>query len=394
MSTHESNPASPSNGAGGAGAGAGSSSSPSGKAGNSWTSSISKKGEYVRKESVFRDWVKADGSTRFTPDANRYVLYVSLACPWAHRTLITRRLKGLEDVIDCFVVHPLLRPGGWRFAKAEGKPEFDDNDPCASIDTLNGCQRMAELYEKADPDYHGNITVPVLWDKKEETIVNNESSEIIRMLNSEFNHLASESGKALDLYPAELASRIDEINAWVYPAINNGVYKCGFAKSQEAYSEAFQKLFTAMDRVEEILSKTRFLTGDKLTEADIRLFTTLVRFDAVYFVVRVCEHCSDVRCAHHVTPTPSRSLSCGVCFCCVLQHFKTNGARVTDYPNMWGYVRDIYQTHGVRETVNMQQIKDHYYRSHTQINPTGIVPDGPFIDFETPHGRESMSTSS
>ena len=287
------------------------------------------------------------------------MLYVSLACPWAHRTLITRRLKGLEDVVDCFVVHPLLRPGGWRFAKAEGKPEFDDNDPCASIDTLNGCQRMAELYEKADPDYHGNITVPVLWDKKEETIVNNESSEIIRMLNSEFNHLASESGKALDLYPAELASRIDEINAWVYPAINNGVYKCGFAKSQEAYSEAFQKLFTAMDRVEEILSKTRFLTGDKLTEADIRLFTTLVRFDAVYFV-----------------------------------HFKTNGARVTDYPNMWGYVRDIYQTHGVRETVNMQQIKDHYYRSHTQINPTGIVPDGPFIDFETPHGRESMSTSS
>merc|ERR1712010_233103 len=180
--------------------------------------------------------------------------------------------------------------------------------------------------------------VPVLWDKKEETIVNNESSEIIRMLNSEFNHLASESGKALDLYPAELASRIDEINAGGDPAINNGVYKCGFAKSQEAYSEAFQKLFTAMDSVEEILSKTRFLTGDKLTEADIRLFTTLVRFDAVYFV-----------------------------------HFKTNG---------------------VRETVNMQQIKDHYYRSHTQINPTGIVPDGPFIDFETPHGRESMSTSS
>ena len=239
-------------------------------------------------------------------------------------------------------------------------------------------------------------------------------------------------------YPAELASRIDEINAWVYPAINNGVYKCGFAKSQEAYSEAFQKLFTAMDRVEEILSKTRFLTGDKLTEADIRLFTTLVRFgefracpchspqatmltpcatcvaDAVYFVVRVCEYCSDVHCAHHVAPTPSRSLSCDVCFRCVLQHFKTNGARVTDYPNMWGYVRDMYvswrghrlcrtltvpcprsyQTHGVRETVNMQQIKDHYYRSHTQINPTGIVPDGPFIDFETPHGRESMSTSS
>ncbi|KAA0684038.1 glutathione S-transferase family protein [Roseomonas genomospecies 6] len=303
-----------------------------------WYDTKNTGGAFVRPETRFRNWVKADGSTPFQPEAGRYHLFVSLACPWAHRTLIVRKLKGLEDAIGVTVVDPLMREEGWTF------PEPDP---------VTGSTRLYEVYTKADPAYTGRVTVPVLWDRKTGTIVNNESAEIIRMLNREFDAIGDAS---LDFYPAELAEEIDRINAFVYDRVNNGVYKAGFATSQEKYEQAFDALFAALDELDERLAGQRYLLGDKPTEADWRLFTTLVRFDAVY-----------------------------------VGHFKCNLRRIADYPNLSGYLRDLYQVPGVAETVDFHHIKRHYYASHTMINPTGIVPKGPALDLDAPHGRERLA---
>ncbi|MGM0525625.1 MAG: glutathione S-transferase family protein [Pseudomonadota bacterium] len=289
-------------------------------------------GRFIRSESQFRHQITADGD--FPPESGRYHLYVSYACPWAHRALIFRKLKSLEEHIDVSVVHPLMLENGWEFGDAPL------NDPLYQNDF------MYQLYLQADKNYSGRVTVPVLWDKKQGTIVNNESADIIRIFNSAFNQL---TGNDDDYYPDDLQQSINEVNDWVYNDINNGVYKCGFATQQDAYEEAFEALFSALERVEEILAQQPFLAGDRLTEADWRLFTTLVRFDAVYY-----------------------------------GHFKTNQQRIVDYPNMWRYVRRLYQHQGVAETVVMDHIKNHYYGSHKTINPTQIVPVGPEIDFLQP----------
>ena len=302
-----------------------------------WYDTKNTGGAFVRPETRFRNWVKADGSTPFQPESGRYHLFVSLACPWAHRTLIFRKLKGLEDAIGVTVVDPLMREEGWTF------PEPDP---------ITGSTRLYEVYTKADPAYTGRVTVPVLWDRKTGTIVNNESAEIIRMLNREFDAFGDAS---LDFYPAELAEEIDRLNAFVYDRVNNGVYKAGFATSQEKYEQAFDALFAALDELDERLAGQRYLLGEKTTEADWRLFTTLVRFDAVY-----------------------------------VGHFKCNLRRIADYPNLSGYLRDLYQVPGVAETVDFHHIKRHYYASHTMINPTGIVPKGPALDLDAPHGREKL----
>ena len=309
--------------------------------GNTWESEVSDDGEFIRHQTDFRSQVCADGSTEFAPASGRYHLYVSYACPWAHRTLVTRALKGLENAISYDVVHPFLPRTGW---------SFDDSTEGATGDRLNHFGDLREAYMASAPQFDGAITVPVLWDKETRQIVNNESSEIIRVFNSEFQDQASNPD--LDLYPADQREEIDELNSWIYPSINNGVYRCGFAKKQQAYSQAFNELFSALDRVEAILSNSRYLAGQNLTEADVRLFTTLVRFDAVY-----------------------------------VTHFKCNMKRIVDYPNIWGFTRDIYQMPGIAETVNMTHIKRHYYESHLHINPFGIVPDGPLIDLTSPHGR-------
>lgn len=293
-------------------------------------------GRFVRSESQFRNDITANG--RFTPESGRYHLYVSYACPWAHRTLIFRQLKGLAPHIDVSVVSPLMLENGWEFA------DQPLHDPLYQNDYLY------QLYLKADPNYSGRVTVPVLWDKQEQTIVSNESADIIRMFNSAFNEL---TGNHTDYYPQALQQRIEEINEWVYRDINNGVYKSGFATQQDAYEEAFNALFEALDKVETILSESPYLAGDTITEADWRLFTTLVRFDAVYF-----------------------------------SHFKCNRQRIVDYPNMWRYVRRLYQQPGIAETVVMDHIKRHYYASHKTINPTQIVPVGPHIDFAQPVDEE------
>ncbi len=311
-------------------------------AGNTWSRQIDDTGEFVRKDAVFRSWIRADGSTGFAPAAGRYHLYVSLACPWAHRTLIVRKLKGLEHAISVDVVDPLLTDRGWTFKQSS---------PGATGDTLNGCERLRQVYELADPGYEGVVTVPVLWDKHGNTIVNNESSEIIRIFNSEFQGVARNPG--LDLYPESLRTAIDECNRWIYDDINNGVYRAGFARTQAAYSTAVRSVFAALDRSEAMLEKSRYLCGDTFTEADIRLFVTLLRFDAVY-----------------------------------VTHFKCNIRRIVDYPNLWGYTRDIYQRPGIAETVNMEHIKRHYFESHRHMNPYGIVPEGPVLDFAAPHGRD------
>jgi len=308
---------------------------------NTWNRQIDDKGEFVRKETVFHSWIKSDGSSDFRPETDRYHLYVSLACPWAHRTLIYRKLKGLESAISVDVVDPILPGQGWT---------FEQSSPGATGDTVNGLDILRQAYELASPGYDGVVTVPVLWDKAQKTIVNNESSEIIRMFNTEFQDLAN--NPELDLYPEHLRKSINEINTWVYDEINNGVYRAGFARTQKAYSSAVSRLFAALDRAEAILARSRYLCGDTLSEADIRLFVTLVRFDAVY-----------------------------------VTHFKCNIRRIVDYPNLWGFTRDIYQIPGVAETVNMEHIKRHYFESHRHINPYGIVPDGPELDFTTPHGR-------
>jgi putative glutathione S-transferase len=309
---------------------------------NTWTKDISDKGEFVRKPTTFRNKIEPNG--RFPPEAGRYHLYVSHACPWAHRTMILRALKGLQDVISFSVVGWFLASKGWDFDKKKG----------STGDSIFNYEYLRELYFKVDENFDGRITVPVLFDKKEQTIVNNESSEIIVMLNEAFNDLPETKNKALDLYPQELRSQVEEINEWVYNGINNGVYKCGFATTQEAYNEAYNNLFAAMDKVEEILSRQRYLTGNKLTLADIRLFTTLVRFDPVYH-----------------------------------GHFKCNRKKLTEYPNLYGYTRDIYQLPSIKETVDITHIKNHYYQSHDSINPHRIVPCGPELNYDAPHDRDT-----
>ena len=303
------------------------------------------RGRFVRQASKFHNWVTPDGSPGpsgeggFKAEAGRYHLYVSLACPWAHRTLIFRKLKRLEDVISLSVVDPIMGAEGWVFA----------NGPGAIPDTAEGKSRLLEIYLLANPTYTGRVTVPILWDKQKKTIVNNESSEIIRMFNSAFDALTP---VRTDYYPTELRPAIDEINTLVYENVNNGVYRAGFSTTQEAYEEAFRSLFAVLDRVEDILSRQRYLVGARLTEADWRLFTTLIRFDAVYY-----------------------------------SHFKCNLRRIEDYPNLSNYLRDLYQVPGVSETVNLDHIKRHYYGSHRKLNPSGIVPLGPALDFAVGHDR-------
>jgi glutathionyl-hydroquinone reductase len=307
-------------------------------------------GRFVRAPTRFRSWITPDGSPGpsgeggFAAEPGRYHLYVSLACPWAHRTVIFRELKGLEHLISLSVVEPLMGEEGWVFGSGEG----------AIPDFVNGKRRLADVYLLADPRYTGRVTVPVLWDRQGSTIVNNESAEIIRMFNSAFDAFTQ---IRTDYYPQDLREEIDHINDFVYENINNGVYRAGFARSQEAYEEAFSLLFAALDRIEERLSGQRYLAGRQLTEADWRLFTTLVRFDAVYY-----------------------------------SHFKCNLRRIVDYANLSGYLRDLYQVCGVAETVSIDHIKRHYYGSHRHINPTGIVPLGPALDFSAPHDRERFAS--
>ena len=301
-----------------------------------WYETAKTAGEFVRPASAFRDRITADGSSAFRAERGRYHLYVSLACPWAHRTLVIRKLKQLEDVISVSVVEPVMSSEGWAFSDA-------------LPDHLNGLSRLHEVYTRAQPAYSGRVTVPVLWDKQRETIVNNESAEIIRMLNTEFSRYVPVGH---DYYPEALRAQIDEINSVVYANVNNGVYRCGFAGTQKAYEAAAKRLFDTLDMLEERLSRTRYLVGNTLTEGDWRLFTTLVRFDAVYH-----------------------------------GHFKCNRSRIEDYPNLSGYLRELYQVPGIAETVSFDHIKRHYYMSHQHINPSRIVPVGPLLDLERAHDR-------
>ncbi|MBP1874135.1 putative glutathione S-transferase [Ensifer adhaerens] len=310
-----------------------------------WYDTAATKGHFKRSESQFRNWITSDGSAGpsgeggFKAEAGRYHLYVSLACPWAHRTLIFRKLKKLEDLISVSIVDPLMLSKGWEFKGKDG----------GTVDHLFGSEALWQVYTRADPTYSGRVTVPVLWDKQKNTIVSNESAEIIRMFNSAFDEL---TGSNADFYPQDLRTEIDELNARIYGTVNNGVYKAGFATSQEAYEQGVTPLFDMLDELEERLASRRYLTGSAITEADWRLFTTLVRFDPVY-----------------------------------VGHFKCNIRRIADYKNLQGYLRDLYQVAGVAETVDMRHIKEHYYRSHTMINPTGVVPVGPILDLDAPHGR-------
>ncbi len=317
-----------------------------GKWTDQWYDTKSTGGKFVRSAAQFRNWITADGSAGdsgkagFQAESGRYHLYVSYACPWAHRTLIFRKLKGLEDHITVSAVHPDMFDEGWTFeADAHG----------ATGDTLYGLSLAHNIYTKADPTYSGRVTVPILWDKQQETIVSNESSEIIRMLNSAFDGI---TGNTLDFWPEDERDAIEEVNARIYDTLNNGVYKSGFATTQDAYEAAVHPLFDTLDWLEAHLSETRYLMGEKITEADWRLFTTLIRFDPVYHL-----------------------------------HFKCNRKRIVDYPNLWAYTRELYQVPGVAETVNFKHIVDHYHRSHTSINPHGIVPINPVIDYMEPHGR-------
>ena len=313
-----------------------------------WYDTRKSKGEFLRTNSQFRNWITADGSagpsgeSGFPAEAGRYHLYVSLACPWAHRTLIFRALKSLEDIIPVSVVHPHMLDKGWVFDDWKGE----------TADSLYGFYCLHQLYTRAYPDYSGRVTVPVLWDTEQETIVSNESSEIIRMFNSAFADFTPEK---TDYYPEELRNEIDSINARIYETLNNGVYRCGFATTQKTYETAFTELFDCLDELESRLSKQRFLIGNRITEADWRLFTTLIRFDAVYY-----------------------------------SHFKTNLRRISDYPELYAYTRDLYQQPGIKQTVNLEHIKQHYYYSHETINPTRIVPEGPELNFEEPHKRDEL----
>ncbi|MCF6434485.1 glutathione S-transferase family protein [Pseudoalteromonas sp. MMG022] len=305
----------------------------------------SNKGKFEREAAQLRNWITADGTAGpsgvggFKAQSGRYHLFVSLACPWAHRTLIFRTLKGLEQHIDVSVVSPDMLDQGWTFDKASG----------SSGDPLYGFDHMHQLYTLNNDTYSGRVTVPVLWDKQQQKIVSNESSEIIRMFNSAFNHITHNTD---DYYPEDTRLQIDEINEYVYNNINNGVYRCGFATTQEAYEQAFDELFAALDKVEEILSNSPYLVGTRITEADWRLFTTLIRFDSVYH-----------------------------------GHFKCNRQRIEDYPNLANYIRALYQWPSIAQTVNFNHIKRHYYYSHIMINPNQVVPKGPDIDYTTPHNR-------
>jgi putative glutathione S-transferase len=297
-------------------------------------------GKFNRMPTNFRDWITADGSSGFKAEAGRYHLYISLACPWAHRTLMMRKLKGLEEAIGLSIVDPVLSDQGWMFSNAPG----------AIPDSVNGTQYLQEIYVKAKANYTGRVTVPVLWDKQTQTIVNNESREIIRMFDMEFGPIAQPN---IDLYPKELREKVDQTIDAIYMPVNNGVYRSGFATSQAAYEEAVTELFQNLDRWEDVLAQQRYLCGNQLTEADICMFTTLLRFDSVYH-----------------------------------GHFKCNLKRIMDYPNLWNYLKDLYQHPGIKETCNLDHIKRHYYMSQTQINPNRIVPKGPLINFEEPHDRD------
>ncbi|TBU97612.1 glutathione S-transferase family protein [Phytopseudomonas dryadis] len=306
-------------------------------------------GRFKRENAQRRNWITADGGAGpsgeggFAAEAGRYHLYVSLACPWAHRTLILRALKGLEALIEVSVVSWLMRENGWTF----------DTEHGSSGDALDGLSFMHQRYTLDDPEYTGRVTVPVLWDTRQQRIVSNESAEIIRMFNSAFDEL---TGNRLDFYPQPLQAEIDALNARIYPAVNNGVYRAGFATTQAAYEEAFSELFSELETLETRLGKARYLTGEYLTEADWRLFTTLIRFDAVYY-----------------------------------GHFKCNQQRIADYPNLSNWLRELYQWPGVADTVDLRHIKHHYYASHLTINPTAIVPKGPQLDFSAPHDRNRLA---
>ena len=314
-----------------------------------WYNTVSTGGRFVRQESGFRHWITPDGAPGpsgqggFAAEPGRYHLYISPACPWAHRTLIFRKLKGLEEMISLSSVNSYLGAEGWTF----------DPGPGVIADEINHARYLMEIYKLADPDYSDRATVPVLWDKKQHTIVSNESAEIIRMFNSAFDHLGATD---IDFYPEVLRKEIDELNAVIYPNVNNGVYRAGFATTQEAYEEAVHDVFDTLEKLEKRLNEQRYLTGNRITEADWRLFTTLVRFDPVYH-----------------------------------GHFKCNWKRLVDYSNLWAYTRDLYQCPGIAETVDIDHIKAHYYGSHETLNPTGIIPVGPLLDFAAPHGREKLS---
>lgn len=314
---------------------------------DTWYDTKSTGGRFKRSEAIFRNWVTADGAAGphgkggFKAEAGRYHLYVSLACPWAHRTLLMRQLKGLEEMISVSVVHPLMLENGW---------SFDEDFPAATGDSLYQNEYLYQLYLHAEPTYTGRVTVPVLWDKQQHTIVSNESADIIRMLNSAFDGVGARAG---DYYPADLQAQIDELNGWIYDTVNNGVYKSGFATSQPAYDEAVTALFASLERLEQILGQKRYLTGDRLTEADLRLWTTLVRFDPVY-----------------------------------VTHFKCDRHRISDYLNLNGFLREIYQLPGIAETVDLAHIRHHYYRSHKTINPSGVISLGPAFNWDEPHGRD------
>lgn len=301
------------------------------------------KGRFVRQQSRFRDSCGSSAGDRFAPEAGRYFLYVSLACPWAHRTLIMRRLKGLEPAIPVSVVHPHMLDDGWEFRG------FPDSTP----DPVHNARYLREVYKAADPEFTGRVTVPVLWDTREGTIVNNESREILRMFDQQWNSIATDT---TDYAPEALLESVEKTIDAIYEPVNNGVYKCGFAQSQEAYEEASDELFAALDHWDAVLGEQRFLCGGRLTEADVCLYTTLVRFDAVYSV-----------------------------------HFKCSERRIVDYPNLWNYLKDLYQRPGFGDTTNLDHIREHYYVSHPFINPMRRIARMPRIDFHAPHGRERLS---
>jgi putative glutathione S-transferase len=303
-------------------------------------------GQFRRADSRFRDRITADGSSGFEAEPNRYHLYVAHGCPWAHRTLIYRALKKLDGVISVAYAIPGLKKNGWTF---ENDPRYPDCTP----DTVNGFHYLYQAYTATEPRYTGKVTVPALWDKKSGRIINNESSEIIRMLNSEFDGI---TGDKTDFYPAALRAEIDAVNERVYHNINNGVYRSGFAKSQAAYEEAYDGLFATLDELEERLAASRYLFGAQITEADVRLWVTLARFDSVY-----------------------------------VTHFKANTHRIVDYPNLWGYARDLYQHPAFGPTTDFDHIKRHYYTTHPQLNPQRIVPAGPVLDWEEPHHRDKLA---
>lgn len=327
---------------------------------NEWYDTSATHGRFVRHDSLFRNWITRDGQPGpsgiggFNAEPGRYHLFISMACPWAHRTLLTRKLKRLENMISVSNSRSYMGPDSWTFEPEQGRLFLADGE---DRDNDEYIEHLFELYRLVDPEYADRATVPVLWDKQRQTIVSNESAEIMRMLNTEFNDFIEDPvARRLDLYPQSLRKDIDSLNDWIYPNVNNGVYRSGFATTQEAYEEAVVPLFETLDQLEAKLAGKRFLCGAMLSEADVRLFPTLVRFDSVY-----------------------------------VSHFKCALRRIRDYPNLWAYTRDIYQMPGVSETVDIEYNKAHYYGSHDTVNPTLIVPIGPELDFMAPHDREKLS---